>query len=75
VIQPNCKGDSLTASLDTKNDIPANTTKYGGDLLSKIEIQFECCESLGVSTNLNHLDLELNFKHIVSHVEDLKYAS
>jgi hypothetical protein len=30
---------------------------------------------LGVSRNLSHLELELNFKHAVSHVEDLKYAS
>jgi hypothetical protein len=75
IIRPKCKGYSLTALLTTRNNIQANTTKYGGDLLSKVNVQFECCESLGVSRNLCHLELELNFKHVVSHVEDLKYAS
>jgi hypothetical protein len=51
-----------------------NTTQYGGDLLSKVEFQYECCESFGVPKNLSHLELELNFKHVISHVE-LKYAS
>jgi hypothetical protein len=74
-IQPKCKGYCLTALLTTRNDIQANTTKYGDDLLSKVNVKFECCESLGVSRNLSHLELELNFKHVVSHVEDLKYAS
>jgi hypothetical protein len=75
IIRPNCKGYSLTALLTTRNDLQANTTKYGGDLLSKINIQFECCEGFGIPRNLSHLELELNFKHVVSHVEDLKYAS
>jgi hypothetical protein len=74
-IQPNCKGYSLTALLATKDVMQVNTTKYGGDLLSKVEFQYECCESLGVPKNLSHLELELNFKHVVSHVEELKYAS
>jgi hypothetical protein len=64
-----------TALQATKNDIQTNTTKYGGDLLSKVETQFECCENFGVSKNVSHLELELNFKHMVSCVEDLKYAS
>jgi hypothetical protein len=75
MIQPNCKGYSLTALLATKNDIQTNITKYGGDLLSKVETQFECCKNFGVSKNLSHLQLELNFKHVVSPMEDLKYAS
>jgi hypothetical protein len=49
MIQPGCKGYSLTALLATQNDIQVNTLRNAGDLLSKIELQFECCESLGVS--------------------------
>jgi hypothetical protein len=75
IIRPNSKGYSLTALLITRNDLQANTTKYGGDLLSMINIQFERCEGFGISRNLSHPELELNFKHVVSHVEGLKYAS
>jgi hypothetical protein len=74
-IQSSCKGYSLTVLLNTKNNIRVNASKYGGDLLSKVESQFECCESFGISGNLSHIELDMKLKHIVSHVEDLKYAS
>jgi hypothetical protein len=74
-IRSSCKGYSLTALLTTKNDVQVNTSKYGGDLLSKVETQFECCESLCIPGNLSHIELDMKFKHIVSQVEDLKYAS
>lgn len=70
IIQPNCKGYSVTALLATKTDVQVNTIKYGGDLLSKVESQFECC-----AKNLSHIKLDMHYKHIVSQVEDLKYAS
>jgi hypothetical protein len=74
-IQSGCKGHSLTALLVTQNDIQVNTSRNAGDLLSKIELVFECCESLGVPKNLSHTELDMHFKHIVTHIEDLKYAS
>jgi hypothetical protein len=74
-IRSSCKGYSLTALMTTKTDVQVNTSKYGGDLLSKVETQFECCESLGIPGNLSHIELDIKFKHIVSHVEDLKYAN
>lgn len=60
-IRPGCKGYGLTALLATKTDVSANTTKRGGDLLSRVEPQYELCS--------------MHYKHVVSHVEDLKYAS
>jgi hypothetical protein len=74
-IRSSCKGYSLTALLTSKNDVQVNTSKRGGDLPSKVETQFECCERLGISGNLSHIELDMKFKHIVSHVEELKYAS
>jgi hypothetical protein len=74
-IQVRCKGYSVTALLSTKSDIQANTSKYGGDLLSKVESPFECCENLGIPLNLSHIELDMKFKHVISHMEDLKYAS
>jgi hypothetical protein len=74
-IQSSCKGYSLTALLTTTNDIKVNNSKHVGDLLSKVESQFECCESLGIPRNLSHVELNMKLKHIISHVEDLKYSN
>jgi hypothetical protein len=52
-IQCGCEGYSLTAMLTTHNNIQVNTSRYGGDLLSKVESNFECCEQLGTSINLS----------------------
>jgi hypothetical protein len=68
-IQPSCKGYSLTDLLQNKNNIQVNTSKYGGDLLSRIESPFDCCEGFGLSRNLSHNELDLKFKHIVTYVE------
>jgi hypothetical protein len=74
-IQSGCKGYNKTALLSTESEIRVNTSRNGGDLLSKVDSEFECCESLGISINLSHVDLDMKFKHVVTHVEDLKYAS
>jgi hypothetical protein len=74
-IQSGCKGYSKTALLSTESEIRVNTSRNGGDLLSKVDSEFECCESLGISVNLSHVDLDMKFKYVVTHVEDLKYAS
>jgi hypothetical protein len=74
-IQSNCKGYISTALLATTSDITVNNSKYGGDLLSKVGSRFECCEDLGITSNLSHIELNMKLKHIVSHVEDFKYAS
>jgi hypothetical protein len=70
-----CKGYSLTALLITTNEIQVNYTRRGGDLLSKVETQFECCEQLGTSINFTHMELDMKLKPTVTHTEDLKYAS
>jgi hypothetical protein len=63
-IKTGCKGYSLTALLNTKNDIQVNISRYGGDLLSKIEFQFECCEQFGKSINVSHFNLDMKLKLI-----------
>jgi hypothetical protein len=75
MIRAGCRGYSSTALLETRREIQANTSKLGGDLLSKIETPFECCENLGIPRNLSKIELDTKFKHIVSHIDDLKYAS
>jgi hypothetical protein len=74
-IDQGCKGYSLTALLITKDDVKGNVSNKGGDLLSKIDSQFECCEQLGTSIHLSHLELDMKLKPIVTQLNDLKYAS
>jgi hypothetical protein len=73
-INTGCTGYSLTTLLNTKNQVQVNTSKPG-DLLSKLDAQFECCDKLGTSVNLSHIELDMKLKHVVSHLEELKYAS
>jgi hypothetical protein len=74
-IDSGCKGYSLTALLTTTNEIQVNYTGKGGDLLSKVETQFECCEQLGTSISFTHMELDMKLKPTVTHIEDLKYSS
>jgi hypothetical protein len=71
-IQSGCKGYSLTVLLTTQNTIQVNTSRRGGDLLSKVESHFECREQLGTSINLSHIELDMKLKHVVTHMDDLK---
>ena len=74
-IDSGCKGYSLTALLTTKEEIQVNYTGKGGELLSKVETQFECCEQIKTHINLSHIELDMKLKPTVTHIEDLKYAS
>lgn len=38
------KGYRLTALSTTQNNIQVNASRYGGDLVSKVESHFECFE-------------------------------
>jgi hypothetical protein len=56
-IQAGCKGYTRTAILTTMNEINVNSSGKGNDLLSKIDIEFDCCEHLNSHINLSHIDL------------------
>jgi hypothetical protein len=74
-IDSGCKGYSITALLTTTDESQVNYTGSGGDLLPKVETQFESCEQLGTSINLTHIELDMKLKPTVTYMEDLKYVS
>jgi hypothetical protein len=74
-IESGCKGYSLAALLMATDEVRVNYTVNGGDLLSKVESQFECCETFGMSINLSHIELDMKLKPTIAHMDDLKYAS
>jgi hypothetical protein len=44
-------------------------------LLSQIDLQYTCCEQLGVKVNFSHIALEIAYRKTVAHLDDLRYAS
>ncbi|XP_023723395.1 uncharacterized protein LOC111873154 [Cryptotermes secundus] len=64
-----CKGYTSFAFLQAKVKVKAKGIK-GEDLLSRIPIDSHCLEGLEF-----HSNIKLHFKHVVSHIDDLKRAS
>lgn len=43
--------------------------------MSRVNLEYDCCEELGMKFNISSILLNSNFKHIVSHLDDFKIAS
>jgi hypothetical protein len=43
--------------------------------MTKLELPYDCCEDLKSKVNLSSIHLNTEFRHIVSHLSDLKLAS
>ena len=74
-IKSGCKGYSSSAVLQAREIDVSNATLKGGDLLSQVPLQHDCCEELRVTPNLSGFTLETPHKNIISHLNDLRYAS
>jgi hypothetical protein len=69
-----CKGYTSSVFLQTNVKVKSKGIK-GEDLLSRIPIDIDCSEELGLISNVSIADIKLDFKHVVSHLDDLKHAS
>jgi hypothetical protein len=74
-ISEHCKGFGRSAHFQTHSILNVDTTGYDSNFLSTVDLDYDCCEYLKAKTNLSGLHLNTSFKHIVSHLEDLKLAS
>jgi hypothetical protein len=74
-VQPGCKGYGTVAILSGSSSDGNISTHINGDLLSKVTLQYDCCEELGIQVNLSKLTVDLTYRKTVSHLDDLKYAS
>jgi len=43
--------------------------------MSKVHLEYDCSEELHVNFNISTLSLNTDFKHIISHLDDVKIAS
>jgi len=74
-ISPNCKGYGKTALFQTHSILDVGKPGYESDLMSKVHLEYDCCEGLDVKVNFSTINVNTSFKHIVSHLDDLKVAS
>jgi hypothetical protein len=69
-----CKGYTSIAFMQTKVKVKAKGIK-GEDLFSQIPLDIDCLEAIGLHSNLSISSIKLDFRRVVSHVDDLKHAS
>jgi hypothetical protein len=54
--------------------LDVDNTGYESDFISRVHLEYDCCEELNVKFNISTISLNTSFKHIVSHLDDLKIA-
>jgi hypothetical protein len=74
-INTGCKGYGTSAMLQTSVILKTNSSLKGDDELSQLPLRFDCCEELRLEFNVSSLPLNTEFKHVASHLDDLKHAS
>jgi hypothetical protein len=74
-LREDCKGFGGSTHFQTHSILNVNSRGYESDFLSIVELHYDCCEDLNVKVNLSTIRLNASFKHIATHLDDLKVAS
>jgi uncharacterized membrane protein len=74
-ISKHCKGFGRSARFQTHSILNLDNPGYESDFLSKVNLNYDCCEHLSTRTKPRGISLNATFKHIVRHLDDLKVAS
>ena len=74
-VRPGCKGYSTSTLLYGSSVVGNTSAQIMGDLVSQIDLQYACCEELGVKVNFSQLPMEIAYRKTVAHLDDLRYAS
>jgi len=74
-INVNCKGYGKAALFQTHSILDASSQGYESDFMSKVILEYDCCEELRVKFNISTLSWNTSFKRVVSHLDDLRMAS
>jgi hypothetical protein len=73
-INADCKGFRKSALFQTQSVLNLETTGYESDFLSRVPLEYDCFEGLNVKVNISTTSVNTSFKHVVSHLDDLKVA-
>jgi len=74
-ISANCKGYWKSALFQTHSILDVDKPGFRSDFMSKVHLEYDCCESLNEKINLSMIHVNTSFKHVVSHLDDLNVAS
>jgi hypothetical protein len=74
-ISANCKDYGQSALFQTHSILDAHNPGYDSDFMSRVHLEYDCCEELNLKFNISTVSLNTSFKHIASLLDDLKIAS
>jgi len=74
-ISANFKGYGKSALFQTHSILDVYDRGYESDFMSRVYLEYNCCEKSYLKFNIRIIILNTSFKHIVSHLDDLKIAS
>ena len=61
--------------FQTHSTLNVDNPGYESDFMSRVPLEYDCCEELNVKFNVSTISLNTSFKHNVSHLDDLEVAS
>jgi hypothetical protein len=70
-----CKGYGKCALFQTHSILDVGNPGFEGDFMTRVHLEYDCCEEINLKFNISTVSLNTSFKHIVSHLDDLKIAS
>jgi hypothetical protein len=65
----------ITSTLLYGSSVVGNTSAQIMGDLSQIDLQYVCCEELGVKVNFSQLPMGMAYRKTAAHLDDLRYAS
>ena len=74
-ISADSKSYGKSALFQAHSILDVSNPGYESDFISRVHLEYDCCEEQNVKFNISTLPLNSSFKHIVSHLDDLKIAS
>lgn len=74
-ISADSKGFGKSALFQIHSILNIDNSGYETDFMSKVNLEYDCCEELNMKLNISTLSLNTSYKHIVSNLDDLKIAS
>jgi len=74
-ISADCKGYGKSAVFQTHSILDVSGIDHESDFMSRIRLEYDCCEEMSAKISINTIRLNNSFQHIVSNLDDLKIAS
>jgi hypothetical protein len=74
-ISASCKGFGKAALFQTHAIPNMDHSSSESDFISKVNLEYDCCEKFKLKLNISHIHLNTSFRHVVSHLEDLRIGN